>query len=172
MLENSTLVALAWTRTTLADGAVAWVRVINDAAGRPLGFVRYQKLAPTPWLFWLRRIRLDVFETDDASHLMTLNRSWMVPSIWNLHDAEDRPVGSLYPKRLVGSDGQVQGYLQLESIGQGRILDPAGQVQARFCTKNNVDLEMTFIPGSSANPFLRMLMLGCLLTLDPKPKGI
>ena len=172
MLENSTLVALAWTRTTLADGTVAWIRAINGVDGQPVGFVRYQKLAPIPWLFWLRSIRLDVFETDDASHLMTLSRSWMMRNIWNLHDAENRLVGSLFPKRLVGSDGQVRGYLHREPDGQGRILGPEGQVQARFCTKNTVELEMSFFPGAPANPFLRMLMLGCLLTLDAKTKDM
>src|SRR5437763_5372944 len=99
MLEHSTLLLHEWTRSSMPEGRT-WVRSIADASGRRLGFVRHQRLAAMSWLFWLRKIRLDVFETDDASHLMTLTRSWTLFPIWELHDAEDRHVGSVYPKSL------------------------------------------------------------------------
>ncbi len=164
MLEHSTLLIHPWTRSTLADGGAAWIRPITDAAAHPLGFVRSQ-VAPISWLFWARNLQLDVFETEDAAHLMRLTRSWTIFSTWDLHDAEDRPVGRIFPKSLIGDDGQCLGFLELA----GRILDPSAQVLAKFSRKNGVGVELTFSSTSAANPFLRMLLLGCLLTLDPKP---
>ena len=97
-------------RLALPDGQV--LDSAHRGQQRATSRVRaYQKLAALSWLFWLRKIRLDVFETDDASHLMTLMRSWTLFPIWELHDAEDRHVGSVYPKSLVTCDGDVLGYL-------------------------------------------------------------
>lgn len=169
MLEHSTLLVHPWTRTTLADGADAWIRPISDAASRPLGFVRLQ-YAPLSWLFWVRKLRLDVFETEDASHLLSVTRSWTMLSIWDVRDAEDRDVGRIYPKSLVASEGQALGYLERDRVGQGRILDPEGHALVRFGHNNAGNLELTFAAESGANPFVRMMMLGTILTLDPKPK--
>jgi len=170
MLEHSSLLVHGWTRTTLADAAEAWVRPITDGAARPLGFVRYQKLPALSWFFWLPKVRLDVFETEDASHLMSLTRSWTMLHIWDLHDADQRLVGSVYPKTLVASAGESLGFLDLESGDQGSIVNPSGQALARFRKKSGSSFEMAFAPDPAANPFLRMMMLGCLLTLDTKPK--
>ena len=166
MLEHSTLLLHEWTRSPTPDGQT-WVRPIADSAGRRLGFVRHQKLAAMSWLFWLRKIRLDVFETDDASHVMTLTRSWTLFPIWELHDAEDRHVGSVYPKSLVTCDGDVLGYLELHASEQGRILDPAGHALARVGKRGGVQ-ELNFA-GDSVNPFLRMLVLSAVLALDANP---
>jgi hypothetical protein len=170
MLEHSSLLVHGWTHTTLAEAAEAWVRPITDGAARPLGFVRYQKLPAQSWFFWLPKVRLDVFETEDASHLMSLTRSWTMLHIWDLHDADQRLVGSVYPKTLVASAGESLGFLDLESGDQGSIVNPSGQALARFRKKGGSSFEMAFAPDPAANPFLRMMMLGCLLTLDPKPK--
>ena len=171
MLEHATLHIHGWTRSTQPDGAEAWTRPITGAAGQPLGFVRSQKLTAHSWFFWLRKLRLDVFETEDASHLMSLTRSWTMRSIWDLHDAEERHVGYVYPASLVASEGGLLGFLHLEARGQGRILDHAGRVLTRFASNNADPLAVSFGPGPADNPFLRMLILGCILTLDPKPNG-
>jgi hypothetical protein len=165
MLEHSTLLLHEWTRSTTPEGPT-WVRPIADGAGRRLGFVRHQKLAAVSWLFWLRKVRLDVFETEDASHLMTLTRSWTLFPIWELHDAEERHVGSVYPKSLVTCDGDVLGYIDLPSE-QGRILDPAGHSLARVGKRGGA-CELAFA-AESANPFVRMLVLGAVLAIDAIP---
>ena len=67
MLEQASLLVHGWTQQ---EGP--WTRPISDAAGRPLGFVRLGGEAGTSWLSWFRKARLDVFETEDASHLMTV----------------------------------------------------------------------------------------------------
>jgi hypothetical protein len=170
MLEHASLFIHGWTRSIQADGLEAWTRSIVDADGRQLGFVAYQRLAANSWLFWLRKIRLDVYETEDASHLLSLMRSWTMRSIWDLYDAEERHIGCIYPKSLVASDGSLLGFLDMETRNQGRILDHAGGVLATF-TRCASRIELTFASEPTGNPFLRMLMLGAILALDPEPQG-
>ena len=172
MLQHSSLLVHGWTQTVVPKEEDAWIRPITDLAHRRLGFVRYQKLAPISWLFWLRKTRLDVFETEDASLLMSLTRSWTMLPIWELHDAEDRHVGSVYPRSLVADGGQALGYLDLETEGQGRILDHAGRMLLTFAKKNGDICELAFAAQLDANPFLRMLMLGYILSLDSSPKRL
>ena len=75
MLEHSALLVYDWTQAVQPDGKNAWIRRIADAAAQPLGFVRCERHFTPTWLSWLRKVRLDVFETQDASHLMSLTRS-------------------------------------------------------------------------------------------------
>src|SRR4051794_10031633 len=98
MLEHENLLIHVWTRTNTPDGISAWLRPITNASGRSLGFVRFEGNPDASWLAWLRRIRLDIFETEDASHLMSLTRAWGRLRVWDVHDAEDRHVGSISPK--------------------------------------------------------------------------
>jgi hypothetical protein len=170
MLEHSPLMVHAWRRTPLNDGE-AWTRPITDGASRPLGFVRHENAAGFSWLFWLRNLRLDVFETDDASHLMSLTRSRLMLPIWEVRDAEDRQVGSIYPKSFIASSGELLGFLDLERGEHGRILDSSGSVLAKFAKKTGAQLEVAFMPEPTVNPFLRMLVLASILTLDAKPKA-
>src|SRR5215475_13614741 len=101
MLEHASFYIHGWARSVQADGAESWTRSITHSDGRALGFARFQRLAADSWLFWLRKIRLDVFETEDASHLLSLIRSWTMRSIWDLYDAEERHIGWIYPTSLV-----------------------------------------------------------------------
>lgn len=163
MLEHATLLIHPWTRTTL-DGAEAWLRSITDAAGRSLGFVRLN-LASLSWLFWVRKPQLEVFETEDAAHLLSVTRSWTMLSIWDVHDAEERFVGRIYPKSIVAGEGESIGFLDQE-----RILDAHGNAILRFSKRNGGVVEVAFGADTASNPFLRMMLLGCVLTLEPKPK--
>jgi hypothetical protein len=169
MLEHSPLLIDPWTRSTLADGEPAWIRVVTDTGAHRLGFVRYVGDPRRSWFSWLRASRLDIYETDDASHLMSLARSWSMLRTWEIDDAEDRHVGTIYTKIIVSSDGDRLGYLDRESPEQGRLLDRAGQVLLRYRSRANLT-ELSFAPESTSNPFLRMLMLGCILTMDAAPK--
>jgi hypothetical protein len=169
MLEHSSLLVHAWTQATLADGEPAWIRVITDAGAHRLGFVRFVGDPRRSWFSWLRTLRLDVYETDDASHLMSLARSWSMLRIWEIDDADNRHVGSVYTKSIVSSEGDQLGYVDRESSEHGRLLDRAGQVLLRYRMRAN-QTELTFTPEPTGNPFLRMLMLGCVLTMDAAPK--
>jgi hypothetical protein len=170
MLEHSCLHVDAWTLTEMGDLVQAWIRRIRDAGSKPVGFVRFHGQAPPSWFSWLRGARLDVYETDDASYLMSLVRSWGMARTWEVYDAEERHVGAVYHSSLVDSNGERRGYLVREDHQRGRIVDPAHQVLARFRKETGSDLEVIFTRQASANPFLRMLVLGSILTLDPAPK--
>jgi hypothetical protein len=171
MLEHPTLLLHDWTHAALPGGERAWIRPVTDAAEHSLGFVRFAGNPKGSWLSWLRKARLDVYETEDAAHLLTLMRSWGVLRIWEVDDAENRHVGTVYTKTIVSSEGYRLGYLDRETGEQGRILDPTGSILLRYAKKTNSDLEVAFTPEAMANPFLRMLMLACVLALDPAPKG-
>ena len=51
------------------------------------------------------------------------------------------------------------------------ILGPAGDRLARFEVCTAQMLHLTFAPDLEPNPFLRMLLLGNVLTLHPPPDG-
>jgi hypothetical protein len=168
MLEHSPLLIHPWTYKPLLDGA-AWVRPITAAAGLSLGFLRLDGEPNPSWFAWLRKVRLEVFETDDASHLMTLTRRWGISNSWDVEDAELRHVGTIYPKTLVSSENQCLAYFDYEG---GRILDPMGRVLALFNKRGPGVVEVAFKPEAPVNPFLRMMMLGSVLTLEPMPKAV
>lgn len=165
MLEHSCLQVACWTSVTTAGSAPVWTRSISDAAGNPLGFVRFQGRAKASWFSWLRGARLEVYETDDVSHLMTVVRSWGMTRTWKVLDADERRVGFVYPTSLVDATGARRGSLDRRD----RILDPAGQVLASFRKSTPLILEVTFAADQAANPFLRMLLLAGILAQDSSP---
>ncbi len=167
MLEESRLHVSGWNLATTLDGA--WIRTIYHPLGRQLGFVRFAGTARPAWFSWLRGLRLDVYETDDASHLMTLLRPWGMFRMWDVYDADEQCIGSIYPPSLVDSDGERRGYLDLRDGGDGSILDQSRQVIATFRAANLTTLEVTFTADPEGNPFLRMLLLAGILVQDPSP---
>ena len=159
MLEHATLHLGCWTSAT--EG---WTRTVTDAAGNPLGFVRFVGSTKASWFSWLRGARLEVYETDDASHLMTLVRSWGMTKNWDVFDADERRVGNIGPPSLVDANGERRGSLDVE-----RILDPSRQTLATFRKLTPLILEVTFAADQAANPFLRMLLLAGILVQDASP---
>ena len=171
MLEHSQLLLQGWTKKPLPEGGLAWVRTIADASDHLLGFVRLDGVPAASWFSWFRKVRLDVFETEDASHLLTITRSWGVLQIWEVDDAEGRHVGTIHTKNIVSSEGGRLAYFDPQPGDQGRILDPVGRVLARFAKKPGGVWELTFTPEPATNPFLRMLALGSVLTMEAVPKA-
>jgi hypothetical protein len=164
MLEHSTLLIHDWTQSVLPDGEAAWIRVITAADGARLGFARYAGELRRTWFSWLRTRRLDVYETDDAAHLMSLVRSW---TAWEVDDADHRHVGTIYVRTIVSSDGDLLGYIDHATEEQGRILDHEGHVLMQY-QQLDTSTELTF--GTPANPFLRMILLGCILVMNVEPR--
>lgn len=167
MLEHSTLLLHGWTHQPNLEGGFWWVRPIADAADQPLGFVRAVGEKPDAWFSWLRRQRLEVFETQDASFLMSLTRSWGILQIWAVTDAEDYLIGRLHAKSIVTNDNRLIGYIERHSVKQGRIVDTGGQLLAQFKMLERGQIELVFAAEQPSNPFLRMLLLSHVLTLDP-----
>jgi hypothetical protein len=168
MLEHPALLIHDWQPAARAEEAPAWIRAITNAARQPLGFVRLAGETGTSWFSWLRKVQLDVFETDDASHLLTVTRSWGMLRAWEVHDADDRHIG-IIGKALWTPDREVLGLLDCDSGDHGRILDAAGRQLAQFGKQGRNVLDLTFTPQPTANPFLRMLILASVLTLEPAP---
>ena len=166
MLEHSTLLVQSWTHAPQQVGSRVWTRTITDSAGQPIGLLRFAGRPHGSWFSWLRRRRLDVYETPDASHLMSLTRSWGPLSIWHVHDAEENHVGGVYANTIVTSDSQRVGFLDR---GAGCIRDSSRRILAQFAVKSESLVEVTFSPEAPASPFVRMLLLGCILTLAPWP---
>jgi hypothetical protein len=168
VLEQTTLILSPWTRSP-APGDCGWRRAVSDQAGKSLGFVRAPRAADS-WFFWLRTLRLDVFETDDEAHLMSLTRTWSFRAVWDVFDSEERHVGYLYPTSLVASEVGLLAFVENESRDRGRILDHNGGLLAQFQTNEAGQLALDFCTGVAFHPFLRMLVLGSVLTLDPDPR--
>jgi len=167
MLETSTLVIDPWAPSAPLGAAPAWMRSIVDDGGRSLGFVRFVGNPSAFWFKWLRRVRLEVYETDDASHLMSVTRAWGFLRHWQIHDADEHHVGGVYLQTIVTSENQAIAYLDL---GESRMLDPSGRVLARFEPAGN-RLKLTFAANLPLNPFERMVLLGTVLSLDAAPPG-
>jgi hypothetical protein len=171
MLEHSCLHIEGWTRQALPTGETTWRRRITDAGGLPLGHGQLVGDAGAWWFSWLRSLRLEVYETEDASHLMSLVRSWGMLQVWEVYDAEERRVGSLYSSNLVDAEGERRGYVDLQARGRGRIFDRESRELAALRWPTPGMLELAFPAEANPNPFLRMLILGSVLTLDPLPKS-
>src|SRR5690242_1111983 len=99
MLEQPSLLLLPWIHSL--DGArpgalprPRWVRSIMDpATNHSLGFAAWSAGAFSGWLGWLGRKTIRVFESDDESLLLTLQRSWGLSRAWEVLDAESCRVG-------------------------------------------------------------------------------
>jgi hypothetical protein len=168
MLEHTCLLIHGWNPS---DADASWRRVVTDSAGQPLGFVQYQPPRQDSWLAWLRRTRLEVYETEDASHLMTLVRGWRFGRTWNVYDAEDRFVGTVFPSLIVSSDGYRLGEHAPASVQHGALVDGVGMSLLSYLKRAEQIFEIRFTPTAMTNPFLRMLLLSWVLMGDPAPHG-
>jgi hypothetical protein len=166
MLEIASLVIYPWQHAE-ADG---WSRAVADGAtAAPLGRVRWRGRAEPGWLDWLRGQRMDMLETEDAALLMTLVRSWGLTRCWDLYDAEDRRVGTLAPPLLLDNEGGRRAYLDRADRDHGRLVNPLSRVLADYARQSDGVMQFRFAADLEPNPFLRMLLLGCVLIEEVPP---
>ncbi len=174
MLESSCLRLMPWSQTRDLAGESAWRREITDAEGLRLGAIRLTGTPGTSWFFWQRSARLQVVETDDNSDLFELRQSWALFNVWELSDAEDTHVGTIYARTLISSLGDCLAYVDKSDPDDVRIFDPAGLEIAEIRTTHEGEfkgkVELTFNPPVTANPFLRMMLLACAIALHPAPE--
>ena len=169
MLERTSLLLSAWTPAP-RDAPGGWSRTVHDAAaGSYLGRVRPASPQGWSWITWFRPLRLEALETDDDALLCTLIRSWGLVRSWELFDAEERRVGSLYPPMLLDSEGYRRGYTQFETPTLGHFIAPSGPRLARFEITEAHTLRLDFAADLEPNPFLRMLLFSAAATLQPTP---
>lgn len=168
MLESASLLLLPWTLEAGIPETGACTRgVLDGTTAAPLGLVRSAGLSRS-WLTWLWPYRLEVFETEDAALLLTLTRTWGLLRMWDLYDADGNRVGSIYPPVLLDAEGLRRGYLHLREQ-RGEFLGLAAQRLADFEIDATAALHLHFAADLEPNPFLRMLLLGAALTLQPPP---
>jgi hypothetical protein len=134
--------------------------------------VRHAGDPASTWVAWLCKTRLDVFETDDASHLMSATKMWGILARWVVEDAEERHVGTVYAKSIVTSEPAILGYLDVSAETAGCVRDPHNRVMVRFTGDVGGVVDVSFLPDLSPNPFTRMMMLASILTLAPSPAAV
>jgi hypothetical protein len=167
MLEAPTLLIHPWQPDN--SGPHAWTRRITDgSASVGLGRVHWLGPGARSWFAWLRGQRMEVLETDDAALLMTLVRPWGLSRLWDVYDAEERRVGAIAAPVLLDSEGGRRGYLDRPERDCGRILDPTSQLLAEYAARPDQVVQLRFA-ARDMNPFLRMLLLGCVLVQQASP---
>jgi hypothetical protein len=168
MLEIGSLLICPWEQADADSGG--WCRPVADGASAArLGCVRWLGPPERSWFDWLRGQRLEVLETEDAALLMTLVRSWGLSRAWDVYDAEERRVGAIALPILLDSEGGRRAYVDRSDRHSGRILSPAARVMADFTRQPDDATLIQFAADLEPNPFLRMLLLGSVLTEEAPP---
>lgn len=168
MLEASSLLIHPWH---LQSGVPhRWSRLIlNGATSAVLGCIRWVGPAQDAWFARLRGHRLDVLETEDAALLMTLIRPWGLTRLWNVWDAEDRRVGTIYPPVLLDGEGGRRGCIDATDPAHGKILHPSARVLAEYEHLADGGTVLRFAADLEPNPFLRMLVVGGVIVREEPP---
>ena len=102
---------------------------------------------------------------------MTVTRAWGLIGIWNVDDAEDRHVGTIYARSIVTSEGERLVTIERDHSDTRRLLDIDGRLLATIACKDTA-LELACTPALEPNPFIRMLVLGSLLSQMPMPDRV
>jgi hypothetical protein len=168
MLEASSLLIHPWH---VSNGAPhCWSRpVLNGATSAALGTIRWVGPPEGAWFAWLRGHRLEVLETEDAALLMTLVRPWGLSRLWDVCDAEERHVGTVYPPVLMDSEGGRRAYVDATDPTHGKVLDPTARVLAEYERMPERVTLLRFAADLEANPFLRMLIVGGVIVQEQPP---
>jgi hypothetical protein len=160
MLERSELRIFPW----LPKAAGRWQRSIQGDDSKTLGVVRTRNRA----LHALRRI--EVFETDDDALVLSLAPDWFGPA-WHVRDSEGHNVGTLLPDALLDPAGFRFAERVFEPPNRWWLREPAGREYATLDQAADGALTLRITDARLTNPFLRMMVLGSFLLLDPMPRS-
>jgi hypothetical protein len=164
MLEEAELLISPWAAEAGPSNVAIQKRLIRSpASGRFLGFAR--SVLPLSWRSWLTRKTLQVFETEDASLLMTVYRPWVVRRTWEVYDAEERRVGFIYRNGLWDSSGaRLAGTQRNAASGGGRFIGSTGTELAHFDMGHPEGIRLGFHAALVGKPFDRMTVLAAVLS--------
>lgn len=173
VLESRALLIGPWSRVggnkdwvhAVAPGS--WIRPIRDAATlAPLGFAAWRNAGRGLWASWFGKRQITLFETDDASLLLTLRRGFW--RLWDVYDAEERRIGTIYRNAVLGRGGeQVALVRQPRSDKPGSFFLSAHQDLARYWQRGD-EWQVEF-GDASLNPFQRMALLAAVLSWGTAP---
>jgi hypothetical protein len=129
-----------------------------------LGVARGHPKVRRSWLGWLAGQLVQVFETEDASLLMTLYRPWGPSRTWQVRDAEERGVGFLFRTVLWDAHGRRVATARMpEHDLPGRFVGAGGMQLGTIVRRANESLLLTFGAPLDGDPFARMMLVGATL---------
>jgi len=170
MVEHAALLIYPWTRFSANQGSGEWRAAIADAAdGNRLGFAQYPH---NRWLAWLGSAKYKVYETEDESLLMTMDRGFF--PIWDVLDADDHDLGSVAKGMLLDRlRGLRARWEECFEGSSGRFLTPNGQELGQIDKSGGgAALVLQFFAPTEGDPLLRLVMLAAALTQLPRPRGL
>ncbi len=165
MLESSRLSIGPWT---LAGGDPAGrrrglflERAIRDPTeGKVLGFVSWRR----GLFWWLVRKKMAVYETEDASLVLTLWGPGWFRRAWEVLDAENRLRAMVFRTWLLDGDGQPLALLNVPGSGDRiQFMGPGGKELGYLQKGKEQDMILHF--AKELDPFTRMALLGAALAL-------
>lgn len=166
MLEAGKLLVEAWAPASAQSsvGPAQQRRNIRSSAqGEVFGFAVWTA-GGRSWWTCLAGPTIQVRETEDASLLMSVRRSFRWSRRWAVYDADDRLVGRISPRRLVNNRGRLLATMERNADqSQARFLGPDKQELASFQARSDGSVMLIFGDVPDNNPFSRMLMLGAVL---------
>jgi len=167
MLEQPALLLGPWCPADDPAQPPARKRVISvPATGDLLGFATSTE-AGFSWWSWLRRQAIRVFETEDASLLMTLSRSWGLSRAWAVRDADERSVGFVYRSVLMDMDGRRLAVARgADGNERGAFVGANGRELGTFENRTGHGVLLAFGDALEGSPFARMILLGAVLTWE------
>lgn len=175
MLEQTSLLLRPWVpRAQLPwvppDVTPArWIRVIvHPATSQRLGFAALRSW-PRLW-FWLGTRTIQVLENDDACLLMALHRPWGIFRMWQVRDAEENPVGTMYRETLLNPYGARLAAMKCGLAARENVLLSAGVELGSWQRGVEGDTVFHFGQGLESNPFARMMALAAALVVPPLPR--
>src|SRR5262245_42885727 len=162
MLEQPSLDLRPWSK---AARPAERVRAVW-AGGEQVGMVRQAAPGAPPWLGWLARRTLEVYELPDSSLVFALRRAWGWPGRWNLLDAEDRLVGTLRGRAMLDGSGNLLAVIESpDAGGRGRFLSIQGRELGEYARERE-GVRVPVAAAREGNPFARMMLLGAVLVQD------
>ncbi len=163
---------LAWPKSKV-QGA-GWMRTIVEPTTEcSVGFAGWDTTGLSALLAWLGRRKIQVFETEDESLLMTLRRPCGVLRMWEVEDAEERRVGHVFRETIYDAYGSRLATMTTPTDGsETMLLGEAGVLLGSWQDIPGQGRYLRFGEACENNPFIRMVALAGVLAQPPWPGDI
>lgn len=162
MLEHPILWLGPWTLLS-GSGAEAARLIGAGAADHRLGQAARRPRPAAWWRRWFTPAAIDVFEGEDDSLLLTMQRAWGVRPGWEVLDADGRHVGFVHNSYTLDPYGRPLALLVSgDERSQRSFVTADGRDLATLGT-NGDSVLLSFASTYPENPFARMLLLAAAL---------
>ncbi len=161
MLEQGELLLRPWAPARA--GGAARARPICTGRGEPLGFAVRRPAAGWAFWPWARPERVEVFETEDESLLLTVTRGWA--HTWKVHDAEDRLVGQFRGAQVY--DGAAECLAERQPAGTRHERFISGEQTLAEWSCDGGEVRLVYSGRLDREPFAKMVLLAAVLASAP-----